>query len=86
MQRACQLQPLSRQHHLGFNISRHAKLCADEPKEIIHHWQLLGSYTSEMQSHFRAVDALIINALQKYRQSHTDVASVLEKLNKSLYE
>ena len=34
MKRAAQLQPLSRQHHLGLNISRHAKECSDNPEDI----------------------------------------------------
>jgi hypothetical protein len=32
MKRANQLQPLSRQHHLGLHIGRHAKECADNPQ------------------------------------------------------
>ncbi len=40
MKRANQLQPLSRQHHLGLNLSRHAKECADESEEIAKHLSL----------------------------------------------
>ena len=37
MKRANQLQPLSRQHHLGLNLSRHAKECTNETDEISEH-------------------------------------------------
>ena len=48
MKRANQLQPLSRQHHLGLNLSRHAKECADESEEIAKHWHNLTSYINDM--------------------------------------
>lgn len=35
MKRANQLQPLSRQHHLGLNLSRHAKECPAEIASVL---------------------------------------------------
>ena len=81
MKRANQLQPLSRQHHLGLNLSRHAKECTDEPEEIAKHWLNLSSYISDMQHHFQIEDNLIAHALEPYRTSHSDVASVLDTLD-----
>ena len=81
MKRANQLQPLSRQHHLGLNLSRHAKECTDEPEEIAKHWLNLSSYISDMQHHFQIEDNLIAHALEHYRTSHSDVASVLDTLD-----
>jgi hemerythrin-like domain-containing protein len=88
MKRAAQLQPLSRQHHLGLNISRHAKECTDEPKETAKHWLSLVSYIQEMQSHFQIEDNLIAKALRPYSISKPDVAlalSVLDKQHKTLH-
>lgn len=81
MKRAAQLQPLSRQHHLGLNISRHAKECTDEPKEIAKHWLNLTSYINEMKDHFQIEDNLIANALQPYRNAKPIVASALNTLD-----
>ena len=81
MKRANQLQPLSRQHHLGLNLSRHAKECTDEPIEIAQHWHNLTSYIDNMQYHFQIEDNLIANALEPYRATQPDVASVLETLD-----
>ena len=81
MKRANQLQPLSRQHHLGLNLSRHAKECSDEPEEIAKHWDNLTSYISDMQHHFQIEDNIITHALEPYRASHSDVASVLDTLD-----
>ena len=80
MKRANQLQPLSRQHHLGLNLSRHAKECTDERIEIAKHWHNLTSYIDDMQYHFQIEDNLIANALEPYRAIQPDVASVLETL------
>ena len=80
MKRANQLQPLSRQHHLGLNLSRHAKECADGSEEIAKHWHNLTSYINDMQYHFQIEDNLIANALEPYRAIQPDVASVLETL------
>lgn len=81
MKRAKQLQPLSRQHHLGLNLSRHAKECADEPNEINEHWQKLTSYIKDMSSHFQLEDNLIATALQPYQDSTPEVAKALTTLN-----
>lgn len=89
MKRANQLQPLSRQHHLGLNLSRHAKECTDEPVEIAKHWHHLTAYIKDMQAHFKIEDTLIAHALEPYRASHTKVASVLDTLDaqhKQLYK
>ena len=81
MKRANQLQPLSRQHHLGLNLSRHAKESLDEPEEIAKHWDHLTSYINDMAYHFQIEDNLIANALEPYRTTKSDVASVLETLD-----
>ena len=81
MKRANQLQPLSRQHHLGLNLSRHAKECADESEEIAKHWHSLTSYINDTQYHFQIEDNLIAHALEPYRTTHPDVASVLDTLD-----
>ena len=81
MKRANQLQPLSRQHHLGLNLSRHAKECTDEPDEIAKHWSNLTSYIDDMQHHFQIEDNIIANALEPYRTTQSDVASVLKSLD-----
>ena len=80
MKRANQLQPLSRQHHLGLNIGRHAKECADNPEQIAEHWQALSSYMSDMHHHFQIEDNLIIAALQPHQSTQPEVASVLDTL------
>ena len=81
MKRANQLQPLSRQHHLGLNLSRHAKECLDKPEEIVKHWHNLTSYINDMQYHFQIEDNLIAHALEPYRNTQPDVASVLDTLD-----
>lgn len=81
MKRFNQLQPLSRQHHLGLNLSRHAKECANEPNEIKEHWDKLTAYISNMHTHFQVEDNLIANALQPYRDSVPEVAKALDILN-----
>ena len=89
MKRANQLQPLSRQHHLGLNLSRHAKECPDEPAEIAKHWYYLMAYIKDMQAHFKIEDTLIAHALEPYRTSHTEVALMLDTLDaqhKQLYK
>ncbi|WP_367105246.1 hemerythrin domain-containing protein [uncultured Psychrobacter sp.] len=88
MKRANQLQPLSRQHHLGLNLSRHAKECVDEPQEIIKHWHNLTSYIDDMQNHFHIEDHLIGASLQPY-QDQPEVAAALNTLDeqhKSLHK
>lgn len=80
MKRTKQLQPLSRQHHLGLNISCHAKECPDDPEEVAKHWQILSSYLVDMQDHFRIEDNLITTALQPYQSTYLEVASALATL------
>ena len=80
MKRAKQLQPLSRQHHLGLHVGRHGKECADNPEQIAEHWQALSSYMGDMQDHFRLEDDLIVEGLQPYRKEEPEVAAVLDKL------
>ena len=80
MKRAKQLQPLSRQHHLGLHVGRHGKECADNPKDIAEHWQALSSYMSDMQQHFELEDDLIVDGLQPYYATQPEVASVLDEL------
>lgn len=80
MKRVNQLQPLSRQHHLGLHVGRHAKECADNPQAITEHWQALSSYMSEMRHHFQIEDNLIVDALVPHQSSQPKVASVLNKL------
>ncbi len=82
MKRANQLQPLSRQHHLGLNLSRHAKECVDEPQEIIKHWHNLTSYIDDMQNHFHIEDHLLGAALQPYQASSPEVKDALATLDK----
>lgn len=89
MKRANQLQPLSRQHHLGLNIARHAKECPNDHAAITMHWSALTAYLSDMHEHFHIEDTLIANALLPYKETQSEVASVLdtlEKQHKSLYE
>lgn len=89
MKRANQLQPLSRQHHLGLNIARHAKECPDDHTAITKHWSSLTAYLSDMHEHFHIEDTLIANALLPYKETQSEIASVLETLekqHKSLYE
>ncbi|SNT70403.1 hemerythrin domain-containing protein [Psychrobacter sp. LV10R520-6] len=80
MKRANQLQPLSRQHHLGLHVGHHAKECADNPQEITEHWQALSSYMSDMRNHFQIEDNLIVDALLAHQSTQPDVASALETL------
>lgn len=81
MKRATQLQPLSRQHHLGLNLSRHAKECPDEPNAIAKHWLNITSYIDEMKQHFQIEDNLIAHVLQPHSSSKPEVASVLNTLD-----
>lgn len=81
MKRAKQLQPLSREHHLGLNLSRHAKDCADTPNEIKAHWQKLTAYIDDMRHHFQIEDNLIAMALQPYKDSVPKVAAALATLS-----
>lgn len=80
MKRAKQLQPLSRQHHLGLHVARHAKECLDDPQNIAEHWQALSSYMNDMRDHFSIEDNLIVAGLLAYRATQPMVASVLDNL------
>lgn len=80
MKRAHQLQPLSRQHHLGLHIGRHAKQCADNPQEITAHWQALSSYIDDLHAHFSIEDNLITKALLPYQTAQPEVGSVLDTM------
>ena len=89
MKRVKQLQPLSRQHHLGLHVGRHGKECADNLEQIAEHWQALSSYMEDMQDHFGLEDDLIVDGLQPYRDAEPEVATVLNKLaeqHKALHE
>ncbi len=89
MRRVKQLQPLSRQHHLGLHVGRHGKECADNLEQIAEHWQALSSYIDDMQDHFGLEDDLIVDGLQPYRDAEPEVAAVLNKLaeqHKALHE
>lgn len=81
MKRANQLQPLSRQHHLGLNLSRHGKECTDEPTEINKHWLNITGYLKDMEHHFRVEDNLIVDALLPYRDTDPDVRAALATLD-----
>ena len=80
MKRAKQLQPLSRQHHLGLNLGYHAKECADNPQEIAKHWQALSSYMNDMRHHFNIEDNLIVEALLPHQSTDPNVTSVLNNM------
>lgn len=81
MKRARQLQPLSREHHLGLHLGRHGRECADEPAQINEHWSALTSYINkDMKHHFSIEDNLLVNALMPYKDQQPEVAAVLETL------
>ena len=80
MKRAKQLQPLSRQHHLGLNLGYHAKECADNPQEIAKHWHALSDYMNDMRHHFKIEDNLIVEALLPHQSNDPQVASVLQAM------
>ena len=81
MKRAKQLQPLSREHHLGLHISRHAKDCEAHPDQINEHWSALTTYINhDMAHHFDLEDNILAAALLPLKASHPDVAAVLSNL------
>lgn len=80
MKRTTQLQPLSRQHHLGLNIARHAKDCLNDTQDITKHAQALSAYLHDMQPHFDIEDELLASALLPHKASHAEVAAALETL------
>ncbi len=89
MKRIKQLQPLSRQHHLGLHIGRHGKQCTDTSEQIAEHWQALSSYLNDTRNHFKFEYDLLVTGLQPYRTIQPEVASILDKLtdqHKKLYQ
>lgn len=81
MKRANQLQPLSRQHHLGLSLSNKAKKCPNDPEQIHQHWQALTQYIEQdMASHFALEDDLLVSALLPYQSKNKDVQQVLDTL------
>ena len=81
MKRADQLQPLSREHHLGLVIGRHAKECEDTPEQILKHWSALTDYINkDMTHHFDIEDDILVKALTPYKDQEPKVAEVLNKL------
>ena len=81
MKRVNQLQPLSRQHHLGLSLANKAKKCTNDPEQIKHHWQALIRYIEhDMASHFDLEDDLLVNALLPYQSQNAEVQQVLATL------
>lgn len=81
MKRADRLQPLSREHHQGLVISRHAKECANDVEEIAKHWTALTDYiNNNMTNHFKVEDDLMLTKLESHRDSYPKVAEVIEKI------
>lgn len=81
MKRADQLQPLSREHHLGLVIGRHAKECEDTPEQILKHWTALTDYIhKDMTHHFGIEDDILIKAMMPYKDKEPKVGAVLDKL------
>ena len=81
MKRAKQLQPLSREHHLGLHLGRHGRECANEPAQIQEHWSALTNYINkDMTHHFGIEDNLLVNALLPYKDQQPKVANVLNEL------
>jgi len=81
MKRTNQLQPLSREHHLGLVLSRRAKVCANNVEDIAKHWTALTDYINQnMTNHFKVEDDLILAKLEGYRASHPQVAQVIDKI------
>ena len=80
MKRAKQLQPLSRQHHLGLHVAHHARDCLDDSQQISEHWQALSSYVTAMGEHFDSEYSLMVKGLLSHSQSHPEAASVVKKL------
>lgn len=90
MKRIEQLQPLSREHHQGLVISRHAKECANDVEEIAKHWTALTEYVNQnMSNHFKVEDDLILAKLAAYEAEHPEVAEVMAEIeahHSKLYE
>lgn len=87
MKRANQLQPLSREHHLGLHLGRHGRQCTDDPAQIKAHWSALTDYINkDMKHHFSIEDNLLVNALLPYKDKEAEVADVLETLEAQHHE
>jgi len=87
MKRAKQLQPLSREHHYGLHVSRHARECPEDAEQIRDHWQGLTDYINkDMTQHFQVEDDVLLTALAPYRESEPEVASALQKLEEQHLE
>ncbi|WP_019673226.1 hypothetical protein [Psychrobacter lutiphocae] len=90
MERAKQLQPLSREHHLGLVIATHAKRCANDVEDIAKHWMALTEYINDnMSNHFKVEDDLLLVMLARYKDSYPKVAKVLDIIasqHKKLYK
>lgn len=80
MKRAHQLQPLSREHHLGLNLSHHAKSCSDDPDDILRHWQALKNYLTTMKAHFDLEDHVLAKLLLPYQNDVPEVKTALDTL------
>ena len=81
MKRAKQLQPLSRQHHLGLSLSTKAKKCSNDLEQINQHWKALSHYIKQdMASHFKLEDDLIVSALLPYQSHNMAVKNTLQTL------
>jgi len=81
MKRAHQLQPLSREHHLGLNLSNHAKNCSDNPDDILQHWQALEIYLTAMTAHFALEDNVLAKLLSPYEKDIPEIKAALVTLN-----
>ena len=81
MKRAHQLQPLSREHHLGLNLSRHAKNCSDNPDDILQHWQALETYLSAMKAHFAVEDNVLAQLLSPHQNDVPEIKLALDTLS-----
>lgn len=81
MKRAHQLQPLSREHHLGLNLSNHAKNCSDAPNDILQHWQALENYLTTMTAHFAVEDNVLAKLLSPYKKDIPEIKAALTTLN-----
>lgn len=87
MKRAKQLQPLSREHHLGLHLGRHGRECPDNPAQINQHWTALTNYINkDMTHHFGIEDNLLVNALMPFKEQEPEVAAVLETLEAQHHE
>ena len=81
MKRVNQLQPLSRQHHLGLSLSTKAKKCTNDSEQIKQHWQALIRYIEhDMASHFDLEDDLLVSALLPHQSQNAEVQQVLATL------